>query len=58
MEALYIPKFSDSMDVNNFDRMFTNRSVFNETNDNGIPSSSIKDSQYDGFTYIKNENPI
>lgn len=54
----FIPKFADSMDVNNFDKMFTNRSIFNETNDNYIANSSIKDSQYDGFTYIKNENQL
>jgi len=57
LEPHYIPKFSDSVDVNNFDRIFTNRSIFNETNDNNIPNSSIKDSQYDGFTYIKSEHP-
>ena len=58
VEPHYVPKFSDSMDVNNFDKMFTNRSIFNESNDNYIPNSSIKDSQYDGFTYIKNENNL
>ena len=52
----FIPKFCDSVDLNNFDKLFTERNVFQDNSDNnGINSPPIKDSQYEGFTYIKNE---
>ena len=55
IEPMFIPKFSDSIDVNNFDKIFTDRSLCNETVDNIVANSYYKDSQYDGFTYIKSE---
>lgn len=58
IEVQYIPRFADSIDLNNFDRMFTNRSISYEGNDYIENPSSIKDSQFDGFTYVKQDNPM
>ena len=47
----YIPKFTDSMDINNFDRMFTNQGIANESSDINV----TYDNQYEGFTYVRSE---
>jgi len=48
----FVPKFADSMDVNNFDRMFTAQGVVNESSE---INSTAADNPYDGFTYNKND---
>jgi protein-serine/threonine kinase len=47
----FVPKFTDAMDINNFDRMFTAQGVTNESSDVNITN----DNQYEGFTYVKND---